>query len=416
MWYCRLPLAEETARPIFVLRTNHPVGFVLVSHFVGGFLSFFFCELSSLNLSILFSSLKDDFDDIRNEIYGLFQKCGEKYFQENEQELQRTELIGSEFPCSKYTETVAKQRPPLGCRAMVERSLRMIGIMLNEMQDWKESVRLHSLKLLWEVVLYAEKAFTSKFVDVFPVLAKTCQDDDKSVVKEAQRVAFLMGQLLNYEDCMAHGMRYLEKYPNNLGVLRCFGSIFAGAEMDDKQNSVENVAKLISTTEMSHSLNETYQMALLDLIQQLITIHLNKIATNSNNAILDEEKFLFEALVKTIALSNAHENKEILAYGMSLYENFCQTSEHRAVLQGTYMGNVVNAIEDLDCEHTERSERIIMLFGCIKLCGFQMEYFNSLQLAIQMVLEHSDANAKVKILSGVSMVSTSQLHENSFIH
>lgn len=345
--------------------------------------------------------MKDDFEDIRTEICGLFIKCGEQYFEENEQELQRIELIDKEFPCSNYTETVARERPTLGCRAMVQRSLRMIGIMLHEMLDWKESVRLHSLKLLCEVVLYAEKAFTCKFMEVFPVLAKTCQDDERSVVKEAQRVALLMGQLLNYDDCMAHGMRFLEKYPNNLGVLRCFCAIFSGAEIHDKKKSIENISKLISTSEMCHNLNETYQSALLDLIEQLIKMHLDKVEID---LILNEEKFIFEALVKTIALSNAHENEQITSHGMNLYEKFYRTLENRTVLQGKYMENVINCIEDLDCEHTERSERIIMLFGCIKLCGFQIEYFDSLQSAIQMVVEHSNANAQIKILSGVSMV------------
>lgn len=370
-----------------------------------------FCAGESFSFSILifiqyfnpicFSSLKDDFEDIQNEIRDLFIQCGEKYFEENEQELQRIELIDKEFPCSNYTKTVAKERPTLGCRALIQRSLRMIGIMLNEMLDWEESVRLHSLKLLWEVVLYAENAFTCKFMEVFPVLSKTCQDDERSVVKEAQRVALLMGQLLNYDDCMAHGMRYLEKYPNNLGLLRCFCSIFAGAEIKDKKNSIENISKLISTSEMCHNLNETYQSALLDLIEQLIEMHLDKVEIDLN---ANEEKFIFEALVKTIALTNAHKNEQIASHGMNLYEKFYRMSENRTALQGKYMENVIISIEDLDCEHTERSERIIMLFGCIKLCGFQIEYCDPLQTAIQMVLEHSNANAQIKILSGVSMV------------
>lgn len=376
---------------------------------VSQYFPYFYPTFISISISIsipFLSSLKDDFEDIQNEIRDLFIKCGEKYFEENEQELQRIELVDSEFPCSNYVETVAKERPTLGCRALVQRSLRMIGIILNEMVDWKESVRLHSLKLLWEVVLYAEKGFTCKFMDVFPVLAKTCQDDERSVVKEAQRVARLMGQLLNYDDCMAHGLRLLEKYPNNLGVLRCFSSIFSGTETENKKKSIEHISELISTSEMCHNLNETFQCALLDLIEHLIEMHLDEIETDSNS---NEEKLIFEALVKTIAVSNAHENDQIAIRGMNLYEKFCRTPENRTVLQGKYMENVINCIEDLDCEHTERSERIIMLYGCMKLCGFQIEYFDALQSAIQMVLEHSNANAQVKILSGVSMVRIFQI-------
>lgn len=288
----------------------------------------------------------------------------------------------------------------------------MITIIMKEMQDWKEPVRLHSLKLLWEVVFFAEKAFTCKFMEMFPVLAKACQDDESSVVREATRVAFLMGQLLNYSDWMEHAIRDLKKFPSYLGILRCFNSLFAGAELERKQNSVEEIAKLISTSKMCHNLNEVYQSVLLDLTEQMVVIHLNKVEMNdqpdvasSSNLLADEEKYLFEILVKSIALSNAHENEDITNRGLKLYEQFCSSPTNRVILQGKYMKDVIDDIEDLDCEHSERSERIVMLFGCIKLCGFQKEYFHSIQAAVKLVLENSTANAQIKVLSGVSMVS-----------
>lgn len=359
-----------------------------------------------------FHSLKDDLIDIREEINALFIRCGDQYFEENEKELRRIELIDHEFPCSNYTETVAKKRPTLGCRALVQKSLRMIQIIVKEIQDWKEPVRLHSLKLLWEVVLFAEKAFTCKFMEMFPVLAKACQDDEKSVVKEAKRVAFLMGQLLDYTDWMEHAVRDLKKYPSYLGILRCFNSLFAGAELEHKRNSIEDLAKLISSTEMCHNLNNIYQNDLLDLIKQMVVIHLDKAnmieqpgSESSSNLLADEERYLFEILVKTVALANAHENEEITTNGMKLYEQFCKGPENRVILQGKYMKDIINDIEDLDCEHSERSERIVMLFGCIKLCGFQKEYFYAIQSAVKMILDNSTANAQIKVLSGVSMVS-----------
>lgn len=349
--------------------------------------------------------MKDDFHDISEEVNAQFIRCGEKYFEENEKELQKIELIDHEFPCTNYIETVCKQRPTLGCRSLVRRSLRMINIIVKEMLDWKESVRLHSLKLLWEVVLFTEKAFTCKFMEVFPTLAKTCQDDDKNVVEEAQRVAYLMGRLLNYDNWMEHAIRDMRKFPSILGILRCFNALFAGAELHDKQNSIEEIAKLISTTEMCHNIDESYQNALLDLIEQMVDIYLDKFDSTVNAESNEEEKYLFEVLVKAVALSNAHENDEITNRGQHLYERFCRGERNRVILQGKYTKDVIESVEDLDCEHSERSERIVMLFGCIKLCGFQTEYFETIQAAVEMVLENSSANAKIKILSAVSIVN-----------
>lgn len=76
------------------------------------------------------------------------------------------------------------KRPTLGCRAIVQRSLRMLNVTLYEMEDWKDEVRLHSLKLLGQIVIHCEKYLTSKFMDIYPVLAKSCRDSDGAVVIE----------------------------------------------------------------------------------------------------------------------------------------------------------------------------------------------------------------------------------------
>lgn len=344
---------------------------------------------------------------IRDEIGKQFIRCGQQYYQENEKELQKLTLIDNEFPCLNYTETISIERPTLGCRALVQRSLRMITIIVNELIDWKESVRLHSLKLLWEVVHYSERIFTPKFIDVFPVLAKCCQDDEQLVVKEAQRVALLMGQLLNYDDWLSHAMQSLNAYPTNLGLLRCFSSLFRGADPIIKRQSVESISKLVSTTEMSHSLKRSYQNAILELAEQMVVIYLNEVNHNGENITneLPEEKYLFEILVRTIALSNAHDDDAITKRGTDIFDRFCCTIENRVQLQKKYTSKIIEDIEDLDCEHSELSERIIMLGGCIKLCGFRKEYFQSMKIAIKMVLENCTAHAQVKILAAIAIVS-----------
>lgn len=349
--------------------------------------------------------------EIRDEIEMRFIRCGEQYYQENEVELQKLAIIDNEFPCANYKKTITKKRPTLGCRAIVQRSLCMISIVINEMVDWKESVRLHALKLLWEMVLYAEEAFTPKFTDVFPVLARCCQDDEPDVVKESQRVAYLMGRLMKFDDWMPHMMKSLKTYPTNLGILRCFDSMFAGADPLVKRHCVDDILKLISTTEISHNLNECFQSSLLDLIDRMVAIYLEKIkgfgqtvknCENQNK--ISEEKYLFDILVKTVALSDGHENNTIHERGVEIFNRFCQSDKNRINFQAKYMAEVIECIDDLDCEHSEYSERIIRLQGCIKFCGFQREYFQSMKNAIKLVLENSTAHAKVNVLAAVAMV------------
>lgn len=301
----------------------------------------------------------------------------------------------------------------------------MISIVLVELQDWKEDVRLHSLKLLWQIILHAEKAFAYKFFEVFPILSKCCQDNDQSIVEEAKRVAILIGQLINYNDWIEHAKKGLESYPSSLGILRCFTSLFSGTENHAKTNNIQAISKRLADPAICHSLLDNYQNSLLDITEQLVTLHLAKAKAEqikplhveidelSINADIDEnecgkcdeEEYLFQILIKVLALSNAHNNKCVEKRGTQILNELCKSQLNRLTLNGKYVKTIIESIEDLDCEHSERSERILLLYGCITLCGFQIEYFDAMKMAIRMVIENSTPNAKIKILTAVSIVS-----------
>lgn len=328
--------------------------------------------------------------------------------------MQKLELVDAEFPCDGYLERVSKVRPTLGCRALVQRSLRMVSIITTEMVDWKVEVRLHALKLLWQVILHAEKAFTVKFLEVLPVLSKCCQDDESIVVDEAKHVAILMGRLLSYDEWIELALSSLQKLKPSLGLLRCFSSLFDGAENRFKYKTTFRVAKVLADPTICYSLDERYQSVILDIIEQLVNLHV----VNENNNVegggkrQEEEQHLFEILVKTCALSNAHNTQAVEQRGECLLDQLCRSTANRAIFQAKYVGEIVKSIEDLDCEHSERSERIILLYGCIKLCGFQIEYFDTIKQAIQLVLANSETNAKIKIFTATSIVSKSNTMNN----
>lgn len=354
-----------------------------------------------------FHSLKDETSEIRDEIRSRFIACGQQYYEENEKELQKLGLVDDELPCSSYLEMVSKIRPTLGCRALVQRSLRMVSIVLNEMVDWKVEVRVHALKLLWQILWHAEKAFTVKFLETLPVLSKCCQDDERIVVGEAKHVATLMGRLLAYDDWTEHALNELQKHKPSLGLLRCISHSLGGADNSSKLKTIYRFAKAISDPTICHSLNERYQSTILDLVEQLVDLHLANGDQGENRP--QEEKDLFEVLVKTCSLSNAHDTHAVGQRGEAILDKLCCSSANRMILQAKYVGEIVSSIEDLDCEHSERSERILLLFGCIKLCGFQIEYFDTMKQAIKLVLDHSEPNAKIKILTATSIVSKSNI-------
>lgn len=348
------------------------------------------------------SSLNDDHESIRNEIQRTWEQCGKQYFNENENELSKMESV-DHFP-NKYP--VGVLRPTLGCRAVVQRSLRVISIILKEINDWKEEVRLHSLKLLWQVVLHSEKSFTAKFMEIVPTLSMSCMDQVHQVANEAMLVAELIGMLLEYDSWKDHALDALQKTPN-LGVLKCFSALYIGAGLG-KTTDLHRVASILQDTSICHSVNSKYQEALLVLIDLLVELFLNEpVESGITNLCLSDDKAteecLYTLLVKIISLTENNENLQTM--GKEILGKLSRDPSNVAKLNAKYLGRVIDSIEDLDSENSELSDVIILLHGLIIHCGFQKVYLESMKTAISLVLDHATPNAKIKIFAAISKVN-----------
>lgn len=345
--------------------------------------------------------MTDDHQSIRDGVKSSWEQCGKQYFSENENELNKIELV-DHFPV-KYPAGV--DRPTLGCRAVVQRSLRVISIILKEIVDWKDEVRLHSLKLLWQVVLHSEKSFTVKFIEVLPPLANCCMDQVEPIADEAMKVAELIGMLIDYESWKGHAFDALQKSPT-LGVLKCFSALFVGAG-DDKANDVHRIATMLLDNSICHSVKPKYQEALLRIVDVLVELFLNRpVEIEVNSISLDDvkstEECLYTLLVTIISL--AENNDNLQQRGNDILVKLAGNSSTVSKLNAKYLGRVIDSIEDLDSENSELSDVIILLHGLIVHCGFRKEYLGSMKTAITLVLDHATPAAKIKIFAAISKV------------
>lgn len=202
-------------------------------------------------IPLVLCCLKDDSPEIPKTIDPLWKQCGQLYFEENETELSKTEI--ADFLPENYPKEVV--RPTLGCRAIVQRCLRIIPLIMRESSDWKENVRLHSLKLFYQFVLHAEKSLTAKFFEFLPDLAKVCADDEKEIRAEAVKVCNLLGHLLTFGDWIEHGIEALQKNCR-LGHLICFHEIYKTSLSGDIEfNHALEVSKIISQDDFCHKTN-----------------------------------------------------------------------------------------------------------------------------------------------------------------
>lgn len=384
-------------------------------------------------------SLHDEIVEIQVEVQKLFIECGNKYYAENEMELQKIELLECEqlprrpaitraiaTTTSTTTTTLPEpaaaaatapkpppsppMRPSLGCRAIVQRSLRMIDIVARELSDWKEAVRLHSLRLLWQIVRHAEKAFTSKLAAVLPALCKCAQDDEASVVREAERVAIVMGELLDVDDWLPGALEAVQKSPNHVGTMRCFGHLFGGAGWDAKRPHIARIAAAMDAAELGYSVRSAYQAATLDVLVQLVDIYSSRRDPSADgvNEMHAAEEHLFGVAAKTAASSYAHNVHGISERATAVFAQFCGAPANRRALQAKYGAHVIAADQDLEPEYADDSAYVVRVCGYVLLFGFQPEIHGTLGESIQAVLQKGSADAKVKMLAAMATVTYTQ--------
>lgn len=215
-------------------------------------------------LPLILCCLVDETEAVREEIQAGWIRVGAQYYDENAEELKEYEL--TDIPPENYPAEI--NRPTLGCRQLVQRNLKMVNIILNEMEEWKENVRLHSTRLLGQVVIHAEKLFATQFIDAYPVLAKTCVDSEKLVAAEAMLIAIYLGTFMDYSSWSDIVRRQMTKHPN-LGNLKCYTALFAAASNDDKLNDLKEISETLSDTTICHNNKPEYQMQLLQFCDVL---------------------------------------------------------------------------------------------------------------------------------------------------
>uniref|UniRef100_A0A4Y0BL63 Dynein assembly factor 5, axonemal n=1 Tax=Anopheles funestus TaxID=62324 RepID=A0A4Y0BL63_ANOFN len=361
-------------------------------------------------LPLVLNCLCDETVEVREDIESGWKKAGELYYHENETELSKVALIEKlpvGYPVERYV------RPTIACRAIVQRSLRVVNLVLHEMEEWKENIRLHATKLLKQIVLHAERDFSTLFIEVNPVLAKACMDAERSIVLEALSVCELMGILLEYETWSQHVLNTFRKYPT-IGQLRCMRTLFASCVQNEaKCNDVRKFAALLLDPDVCHNHQDAaYQRELLEFCSILASIGQtrDKLTAGIEEITVTEsddgehqtlERTLYTVALKVVAFcQDVDERASVRDFGMEVLRQLDSNVER---LHQHHLASVLGSIGHLDSENSDASTSILLLCGIVSVCGFQETYFTVLQETLHKALKHAAPEGKVKIFSAISM-------------
>ncbi|XP_061386836.1 dynein axonemal assembly factor 5-like [Musca vetustissima] len=358
-------------------------------------------------IPLVLCCLKDESPEVRDYILPLWVKCGKQYYDENEAELSKQEI--ADLPAANYPSDV--QRPTIGCRAIVQRSLRLLKLITRESADWKENVRLHSLKLLYQFVLHAEAAMTANFFEIYPDVARACRDNENIVVQEACNLADLMGRLLNYEDWREHGFEGLEKNAKE-GYLKCFYHMYRsalGIKFDDHVRLME----LMVQPDFSQTLKCSFQMYILKMTETVLdkTEKDASFCKDSSSDLYEKldglHKNCYISTLKVMALSLESEqsnSEELQTKGTDILHKIAKRyNSTMDDIHERYFQSALKYVDNIDAHLDALSEPILLFYGLLKLGKFREPYINVIKEKINIIFEYCADEAKVKIFTAVSI-------------
>lgn len=346
------------------------------------------------------------------EIESLWQEAGAQYYLENQNELQKLNLIDAAL--EGYPDYI--KRPTFGCRAIVRRSLQVLNIIPHEMEDWKEDVRLHSTKLLMQIVVHSEDHLATKYFDINAVLCKTCDDPEPPVAKYAIEVAKLIGHFVGAKTWSKYIFEELKVRQKKLGILKCMNALYQGSSDASRFENSNELLDILLDSSICHNDSEPFQVEHMKLLEILI------------DGIQSDDETIFKNLyiiaLKSTAVSS--DNEVVKSAGVGVMSQLAAKRETEvSELHKKFLKSALDTLDSLD--KLSDFEQVTILYGIICLCGFQVRrksafssisslnketflfqksFIGELKRVIVNALEHCEAEGKIKIFSGIAMVSS----------
>lgn len=257
------------------------------------------------------------------------------------------------------------QRPTIGCRALVKRSLQVLNSILHEMEDWKDDVRLHSTKLLTQIVIHSEDHLATKYFDINAVLCKTCDDQDASVARQAIEAAQLVGRFVDATTWTKYIFEELKIRQNKLGIVKCMNVLYKNSSDVNRFTNIFELSEILVDCSICHNSKETFQLQLMELLEILIA----GMPDNDEKLI----KNLYITGLKSTAVS--FDNEVVRSTGIKVIAqlmNRCITTKKISQLHSAYLKNALETLDLLEKSNSDSFEQVTILYGIICLCGFEV--------------------------------------------
>lgn len=231
------------------------------------------------------------------------------------------------------------------------------------MEDWKDEVRLHATKLLMQIVVHSEDHLATKYFDINAVLCKTCADQHPPVAKCAIEVAKLIGIFVNAKTWSKYIFEELKIRQKKLGILKCMNSLYQNSSDVQRFDGLKELSEILLDSSIAHNNSEPFQSELLKLIDTLI----GGISSGDEKVL---ENF-YVIVLKSTAVSS--DNEPIKSKGTSVLNQLAmKRNSEVSELHKDFLKSALGSLDLLDKSNDDSFEQVIILYGIICLCGFQV--------------------------------------------
>ncbi|KAK3930335.1 Dynein assembly factor 5, axonemal [Frankliniella fusca] len=346
-------------------------------------------------IPLILTSLNDQSPEIQEKAWILWNKAGEQWVQENEEDI-KDKLDFLDTQPQHYP--LDLRRPNIGCRTLVKRNLHKIApAVVRELEDWLVDVRIKSSQLLCILVLNAESDL-HQYVEQFLIgMYRACNDEDLRVVNNIERASHLMGYFIPPTNYWAL-MHPIMDDSCHQGHIRVLASIMSGTESSKLLSFVTTIADFLQQPSICRSREAVYQTQLVKCCQSIMTV------CGKDCVVVSQQ--IFNVLSTVLALTTSDDLQRTIQGTFSTLQNF-EEVEHVYDLYKKFMRPLLLNV----CSSPE-----LWTVHCPERLIFQTLMLNSgpaisdnLDLLVPTLTtslnpENQDAEMKLKLLTSVAII------------
>ncbi|VVC44258.1 Armadillo-type fold,Armadillo-like helical [Cinara cedri] len=256
---------------------------------------------------LILTAQVDEHQPNREEAERLWDEIGSQYINENEVQLKEKLDFLPEY-LDHYPPDV--KRPNLGCRTLVTREvLKLLPVIIRELDDWAKDVSIKSGQLLCVVALNAENSIIQHLNQLLTAMTKCCYQPNHVASVHVRKAAEIMSYFISPDTYLKFLLPAMSDTEPHLGHMNVLSGLLKNVKPDELSTHVQSIITLFVKPEICEVYDPLFKKYLLQVIEYMLiacklecqefSYELFKIYITVKSTMLDqfEDNFIFKELI-----------------------------------------------------------------------------------------------------------------------